>query len=78
MQNSISELESLEDIEDLDIDWESAIFHEESTEFGVVVPELLPPLNEQEMRSLQAAVDPTVTSHSNGRDIYIQCIHIFH
>uniref|UniRef100_A0A672QQ08 Integrase core domain-containing protein n=1 Tax=Sinocyclocheilus grahami TaxID=75366 RepID=A0A672QQ08_SINGR len=57
MQNSISELESLE---------------ESSTEFGVVVPELLPPLNEQEIRSLQAAVDHTVTSHSNGRDIYIQ------
>ncbi|XP_016106205.1 uncharacterized protein [Sinocyclocheilus grahami] len=70
MQNSIK---------DLDIDWESAIFHEESsTEFGVVVPELLPPLNEQEIRSLQAAVDHTVTSHSNGRDIYIQCLRIFH
>ncbi|XP_048010685.1 uncharacterized protein LOC125262115 [Megalobrama amblycephala] len=79
MQNSISELENLEDVEDCDMDWESAIFHEEPlTAFGVVVPELLPPLNEQEMRSLQAAVDPTVTSHSNGRDIYIQCFDIFH
>ncbi|XP_018922846.1 uncharacterized protein LOC109049637 [Cyprinus carpio] len=79
MQNSISEIENLEDVENCDIDWESAIFHEEPlTVFGVVVPELLPPLNEQEMRSLQAAVDPTVTSHSNGRDIYIQCFDIFH
>ncbi|XP_057216817.1 uncharacterized protein LOC130570501 [Triplophysa rosa] len=78
LQNSTHEPENVEGEEDFDIDWESAIFHEESlTECGVVIPELSPSLNEQEMQHLQASVDPTATSYSHGRDIFVQCLNIF-
>ncbi|XP_035988953.1 uncharacterized protein LOC118561136 [Fundulus heteroclitus] len=63
---------------DLNIDWESALHHVETDEqTGLVVPEFPSPLNDHEMRELQAIVDPTAPSESYGRDIFCRCIQIF-
>ncbi|KAF3839049.1 hypothetical protein F7725_017766 [Dissostichus mawsoni] len=78
LQNSTDEAENVEDLQELDIDWESALYCDESLqESGLVVPELPTPINEQDMADLQAAVDPTDPSDSHGRDIYCRCLQIF-
>lgn len=60
------------------IDWESALYHAESEQQnGVVVPEFPSPLNNNEMRVLQAVVDPLAPSESWGRDIFCRCIQLF-
>ncbi|KAK1906471.1 Tryptophan synthase alpha chain, partial [Dissostichus eleginoides] len=78
LQNSTDEAENVEDLQELDIDWESALYCDESLqESGLVVPEFPTPINEQDMADLQAAVDPTDPSDSHGRDIYCRCLQIF-
>ncbi|KAL3059235.1 hypothetical protein OYC64_011203 [Pagothenia borchgrevinki] len=78
LQNSTDEAENVEDLQELDIDWESALYCDESLqESGLVVPEFPTPINEQDMADLQAAVDPTEPSDSHGRDIYCRCLQIF-
>ncbi|CAK6963515.1 uncharacterized protein LOC128367698 [Scomber scombrus] len=76
--NSTDEADNAEDLQELDIDWETALycneFHQES---GVVVPEFPSPLTEQDIRHLQAVVDPTGPSDSHGHDIYCRCLQIF-
>lgn len=60
------------------IDWESALYHAESEQqTGVVVTEFPSPLNNNEMRELQAVVDPLAPSESWGRDIFCCCIQLF-
>ncbi|XP_034094877.1 uncharacterized protein LOC117561508 [Gymnodraco acuticeps] len=78
LQNSTDEAENVEDLQELDINWESALYCAESLqESGLVVPEFPTPINEQDMADLQAAVDPTDPSDSHGRDIYCRCLQIF-
>lgn len=63
-------------LQQLDIDWESALCCDDFLpESGLVVPEFPSPLTEQDIRHLQAVVDPTGPSSSHGRDVY--CLQIF-
>ena len=65
-------------MQELDIDWESSLYHDGVLpESGVVLPELPTPLNEQDMTELAAAGDLTEPSDSHGRDIYCRCLQIF-
>ncbi|XP_053184286.1 uncharacterized protein LOC128367698 [Scomber japonicus] len=78
LQNSTDEADNVEDLQELDIDWESALYSDEcQQESGVVVPEFPSPLTEQDIRHLQAVVDPTGPSDSHGHDIYCRCLQIF-
>ncbi|KAF0042471.1 hypothetical protein F2P81_006003 [Scophthalmus maximus] len=78
LQNSTDEAENVEDLQELDIDWEIVLDHDESPpESGLVVPEFPIPLSEQDIADLQATVDPPFPSGSHGGDIYLRCLQIF-
>ncbi|XP_059212948.1 uncharacterized protein LOC131991512 [Centropristis striata] len=75
LQNSTHEADN---VEELDIDWESALDSEETLpEAGVIVPEFPMPLTEGQIVDLQAAVDPMEPSDSHGRNIYCRCLQMF-
>ncbi|XP_053356000.1 uncharacterized protein LOC128527578 isoform X3 [Clarias gariepinus] len=70
----LDEGESLEELQDPGIDWESAVLQEVSNG-TVVVPEIECPLDEQTLQELQRTVNPLEPSQSHGRDLYIRFLH---
>lgn len=73
MLNTNVHSENLEDLQEPDIDWETAVdFERLDTERGIVVPEYECPLTVEMMNELQTLVDPTDPSVTDEQ-LYIVC-----
>ncbi|XP_057216619.1 uncharacterized protein LOC130570364 isoform X2 [Triplophysa rosa] len=73
MLNTNVHSENLEDLQEPDIDWETAVdFERLDTESGIVVPEYECPLTVEMMNELQTLVDPTDPSLTDEQ-LYIVC-----
>ncbi|XP_076843839.1 uncharacterized protein LOC143527165 isoform X3 [Brachyhypopomus gauderio] len=74
MQNPVGEPGMSEGIHIDAIDWEDSGLDVEEHQ-GVILPGLECPLNPRSLELLRLAVQPTASSDSYGRDIYLNCLH---
>lgn len=66
----------LQDLQEPDIDWETAVdYNGNDSETGVVVPEYECPLTEEEMDELQTLIDPT-DPNITDEQLYIVAMNI--
>uniref|UniRef100_A0A9J7YE88 Integrase catalytic domain-containing protein n=1 Tax=Cyprinus carpio carpio TaxID=630221 RepID=A0A9J7YE88_CYPCA len=71
----LDEGESLEELQDPGIEWESAMLQGD-TNGTVVVPEIVCPLDDEALEELQRTLDPMEHSQSHGRDLYTRYLNI--
>ncbi|XP_073671128.1 uncharacterized protein [Paramisgurnus dabryanus] len=74
-QQDLYEGESLEELQDPGIEWESAMLQGDANG-TVVVPEILCPLDDEALEELQRTLEPMEHSQSHGRDLYTRYLHI--
>ncbi|XP_062849143.1 uncharacterized protein LOC134311437 [Trichomycterus rosablanca] len=74
MQNPVREPEMSEGIQIDAIDWEDSGLTVQEPNQGIVLPDLDCPLDPESFELLRLAVQPTASSDSFGRDIYLMCI----
>lgn len=73
LNNSNVHSENLADLQEPDIDWETAVdYNGNDSETGIVVPEYECPLTEEEMDELQTLIDPT-DPNVTDEQLYIVC-----
>lgn len=70
LQNPVNAPDLAEEIEDADLDFNSAS-EQNATSSGVILPPIACPLCEEDMARLRAAIDVARPSESYGRDIYL-------
>ncbi|XP_076842089.1 uncharacterized protein LOC143486124 [Brachyhypopomus gauderio] len=73
MRNTnINQPEDAEDIEEPDIDWDIATTHSGEMDGEIVVPQIEPPLSEQQRQGVQLLIEQSDPDMS-ARDLYLTC-----